>query len=187
MSLIQAIDDLLVFVDAHKEICGEDYSHVLRLDAQVYIEARKANLLGALPERDETGDGVRGRSNLPVIALPDGVIPRTTRWKVDMLTLRTLADSEKDSDAFVPIGKLWREHFGTYRKVQGFLKQHLEIRTRKPAKNRLEVHAADWIKHWTGQPSEPTDAQIEEYLEGLEQRTLEQRLKQPKRMGRQGK
>ena len=84
-----------------------------------------------------------------------------------------LAETPPDSDAYVRIGKVWSEHFDTYPKAKKFLADHPEIRTRKPSSNRFEVHAADWVKHWTEQQSEPTDDQIEDYLEGVEQRKRE--------------
>ncbi len=80
-----------------------------------------------------------------------------------------------EADAYVLVSKLWPEHFDTYRKAKTFLDEHPEIKTRKPSDNRLEVHAADWIKHWTGQQTEPTDEQIEDYLAAVEQRKIDVR------------
>ncbi len=100
----------------------------------------------------------------------DALVLITDKGRAAIAQDNTLA--ENVSDAYISIGKLWPEHFDTYRKAQGFLADHPEIRTRKPSKNRLEVHAADWIKYWSGQQSEPSDAQIQEYLDGVEQRKL---------------
>ncbi len=109
MSLAEAIDALVEYVERfqlhhpapgerlrvvrHDELMqfGPEYDEFLRLDSQVYIEARKAELLGALPRDDNTADGTCGRTHLPVIKMLDGVIPRAIRWKVDMATLRALA------------------------------------------------------------------------------------------------
>lgn len=52
-----------------------------------------------------------------------------------------------DPDAYVPAGKLWPEKFDTYRKFQTWLHRNPLIRTRKPSKYRLLIHAGDWANH----------------------------------------
>ncbi len=60
---------------------------------------------------------------------------------------------EEDSaaDAYVPAADLWRSRFTTYKRAKTFLDKHpVEIRTRSPRENRLEVHAADWSRFFSG-------------------------------------
>jgi hypothetical protein len=80
-----------------------------------------------------------------------------------------------DGEAFVPFKFLWQTGFDTYRKAKLFLDNNKQIRTRKPSPQRLEVHAVDWFKVLAKQQQhrEPTDAEIEQHLAGIEQRKAE--------------
>lgn len=41
-----------------------------------------------------------------------------------------------------------QDEFETRSKLKRFLDETPEIRTRKPSKNRFEVHAGDWMRYW---------------------------------------
>jgi len=56
-----------------------------------------------------------------------------------------------DDTAFVPAKSLWQDKFDTYSKFRNWLKQNQNIRTRKPSKNRLEIHSGDWVRAWNFQ------------------------------------
>lgn len=59
-----------------------------------------------------------------------------------------------DGDGYVPISRLWGERFPGKRyrtdTAVAFLDEH-GIRYRRPRKNRLEAHAADWERYWLKQ------------------------------------
>jgi len=55
---------------------------------------------------------------------------------------------EGSDDAYVSFITLWPDQFPTYKQAKGFLDRTKSIRRRSPSKNRLEVHAADWINHF---------------------------------------
>lgn len=80
-----------------------------------------------------------------------------------------------EADAYVPVGMVWREQFDAYHKAKRFLDDHTEIKTRNPSPQRLVVHAGDWHRYWAKQQgnSDPTDEQIGDYLEEIEQRKAE--------------
>lgn len=66
-------------------------------------------------------------------------------------------DSEDDS-AYVPASWLYPEKFKTYRKFEGFLEgDGKDIRRRKPSKNRLLVHAGDWVRCWASKKDSDSD------------------------------
>ncbi len=103
--LVKANDELLAFVDKHSEPppslsdrihYGDEFEEFLRLDSQVYIASRRANLLDALPDKEGR---TLGKTGLPVMSMVDGEVPRTFSWKVEMLTLRELAEDKSDEPA----------------------------------------------------------------------------------------
>jgi hypothetical protein len=73
----------------------------------------------------------------------------------------------KDDSAWVLASTLWPAKFGNnYKSFKTFIDQHLEIKRRKPIskktgkplKNRLELHAGDWVRYWKGQHEKQFDA-----------------------------
>jgi hypothetical protein len=53
---------------------------------------------------------------------------------------------EAESDAWIGAADVWPKKFTSYRKFQAFLREHPEIRTRKPSRQRLELHAGDYLR-----------------------------------------
>ena len=81
-------------------------------------------------------------------------------------------------DDYIPFGKLWNvtPHFDTYRKAKIFLDKHTtDIRTRKPSKQKLQVHATDWLKHLPKGESDLTDEQLERLCQEIGIRRSEER------------
>jgi hypothetical protein len=57
--------------------------------------------------------------------------------------------SDVDESAFVSASTLWHDRFITYKRFSSWLQRNSsKIRTRKPRKNRLEIHSGDWLNHW---------------------------------------
>jgi hypothetical protein len=50
----------------------------------------------------------------------------------------------EEREKYLPMSKLWRGSFSSYRKAKLFLDNHPEIRRRSPRRNRLDVHVVDW-------------------------------------------
>ena len=114
MSLTQAIDDLLAFVEAH---CWADYydrevhSQFHALDGTVYVEARRLELQAVLPRPDKSFRGSDafvfvGRTNCPVLPRPladtpsmGAVLQGTAGWVMDMLLLRRLAEERERGES----------------------------------------------------------------------------------------
>ena len=66
-------------------------------------------------------------------------------------TVETSAgEPQADRSAYVGASTLWGDRFATYRKFETWLKNtpETEVRRRRPRKNRLELHAADWARYW---------------------------------------
>ncbi len=99
-------------------------------------------------------------------------------WQIERLkkSPEDASGDEVDDSAFVPISKLWPDHFDTYRKAKTFLDNHPQIRMRKPRGNRLQVHAGDWHTHLP-QQTEPTDEQMQAWEAGIEERARQIREK----------
>lgn len=62
-------------------------------------------------------------------------------------------DPVVDDSAWLDVTKLWPEHFKTYRRFKVFLDSHPEIHQRRSPKHRqrLQVHAGEWLAYWTKQ------------------------------------
>jgi len=67
-------------------------------------------------------------------------------------------DSEQDPNVFVAASKVYPERFDNYKAFRRFLEDHPEIRRRKPSKQRLEIHAGDWIEYWAEHDTEEFEA-----------------------------
>ena len=79
-----------------------------------------------------------------------GLVPAKETRTHGKPVAQTPPQSAPDDDAYVPASALWRDEFGTYRKFKTWLKNtpETEVRRRRPRENRLELHAADWARHW---------------------------------------
>ena len=62
-----------------------------------------------------------------------------------------------DDSGWIAFGEVWPGKFKTYKLAKAFLKAHLEIHTRKPSKQRVQVWAADWHRHWALQDGKVFD------------------------------
>lgn len=94
MSLVQAIDALLAFVDEQPiPVEGDRRDSFDALDGAVYVEACRAGLKGELPERRPDGEYL-GQTNLPGFWLiwPHHFTPTGLRaWRGKLQSLRALA------------------------------------------------------------------------------------------------
>ena len=63
------------------------------------------------------------------------------------------AEPATADEPWVPAGALWRARFETYEQFRAWLDRtpDSEVRRRHPRPNRLEIHAADWVRYWTHQ------------------------------------
>ena len=83
-----------------------------------------------------------------------------------------------ENDNYVGFGCVWPEveQFNkSYSKAKTYLDKTPAIRQRKPTPQRLEVHAGDWIRHWSSLKSnqlagEPSDEVVDAYLAGVAER-----------------
>ncbi len=67
-------------------------------------------------------------------------------------------EAADDDSAFVPAVSLWKGKFDNYKAAKRFLDEHPEIRTHKPGKQRLKIHAGDWARHWGNLDNQGFDA-----------------------------
>ena len=114
MSLVNAIDTLLAYVDEHELDYEFNFDFEVRqfedLDRVVYVEAHKRGFVSELPPQDSSSFSspptFLGKTNLPGNWLIGGrfVPTPTRRWRGDLLALRTLAaaDTEPVDDGHKP-------------------------------------------------------------------------------------
>jgi len=107
-------------------------------------------------------------------------------------TIPTVDDSQVDGggdvSAYCPATQLYRQRSNEIPNAAAgnrFLKSHPEIRTRKPAQNRLDIHAGDWNAFWSKYDRDRFDATdecaIDAIVEGIEERkSVEQSRKTEK-------
>ena len=97
----------------------------------------------------------------------------TERTKAWLFSDRPVGE---DDDAWVPISTVWRDKFETYKQCKAFLNSTNQIRTRKPNKQRLDVHAGDWVRFWRRQSDEAFEEldspseQVEALISSAEER-----------------
>ena len=106
MTLTQAIDALLAFVDEHYRTpdYGDRLPEFDTLDKEVYVEACRAGLQDSMPRRDATFNSHQivyfGRTNVPgcwsspADAPSTLVLMATPGWKADMEILLALAEGK---------------------------------------------------------------------------------------------
>ncbi len=76
------------------------------------------------------------------------------------------AQTGSDDSAFVQASKIgWQDKLNSidHKRLKAFLKEHPGIRTRKPKKQRLEIHAGDWARYWAEKEAgelKPVDEKI---------------------------
>ena len=105
-------------------------------------------------------DGVLMVLDLDTPFLPDGSgnyvpLPKPLNQSIPCEAI-ALGDPTPD-DSFVAASKVSQEHFTQYTAFKRFLEKHPEIRTRKPSKQRLLVHAGDWFQYWAKREQEDLD------------------------------
>jgi hypothetical protein len=63
-----------------------------------------------------------------------------------------------DATLWRPAAELYPGRFTTFKAFRGWLARHPEIRTRKPSRQRLEIHAGDWLAFWATEDQKAFDA-----------------------------
>ena len=81
---------------------------------------------------------------------------------------------QPDDGAYVPIGKLWGEHFDNYKQARRFVDSHPKIRTNKPSPQRLEVHAGDWARAIASEKDADDDDDNDAFAAGYDRRVSEE-------------
>ena len=100
------------------------------------------------------------------------VAPNDNAFYLVSLEIDRLLRSQvvKESENYVSISAVWSERFPGKRyrseEAKAFLEEH-NIRYRKPRKNRLDVHAADWQRYWAKADSKAFDDLESEGQESL--------------------
>ena len=136
-------------------------------------------------------DGVLMVPNLDTPFLPDGginYVPRPAPKNEGIPCEFIPPDGLTLEAAFVPASTVWTDHFDHYEEFKRFLNNHSEIRTWKPSKQRLCVHAGDWHRHWEQQDQKKTEqldgfgsddiGGLEDFLHGAAERN--ERIRQKK-------
>jgi hypothetical protein len=62
-----------------------------------------------------------------------------------------------DDSAYRPAKEFLREPFGTYKSINKALKDNSWIRHRRPRRQRLEIHAGDWVQFLSERAADPLD------------------------------
>jgi hypothetical protein len=117
------------------------------------------------------------RRNVAAGPLPD-INANSHLWNELESSKERLSGTVVD-DAFVPAALIgWQGKFGTYKQFKRFLDSTPTIRRRKPHVNRLEIHAADWAKHWASEADRqfegldgPLGAEADAVAESVNNRT----------------
>ena len=116
----------------------------------------------------------------------EGTKPRTVTGK----SAGDLADAKAvggvDDDAFRPASEFVKGPFDTFAKVRKVLKQNTWIRTQKPNKQRLKIHAGDWQKFLNVGPAsvDPLDLpaeMVDKAVKEVADRTAKERTNRSKK------
>ncbi len=99
----------------------------------------------------------------------------------------TIPSDQTDDSAFRPAKEFLGEQFDTYGKLTAALERNPSIRNRKPSKQRLEIHAGDWLKFLNERAAEQIDSLdlsaelVDDAVKNIEARKAAERAKKSKR------